>query len=93
MVRTEKYAAAIVINSGGVQKAAFFCGFPGVTLSDEKECVEPVEAGWNRPGTPSDGETVAQAVLGALGTLGKDGRPYGDGRASVAIAQGLGAQA
>jgi hypothetical protein len=36
---------------------------------------------------------VAQAVLGALGSRGKDVRPYGDGKAAVAIAATLGAQA
>lgn len=93
MVQVEKYAAVIVTDSGGVQKEAFFCGVPCVTLRDETEWVELVDAGWNRLVRPSDADTVAQTVLGAVGSLGRDVRPYGDGKAAVAIAQALGAQA
>ncbi len=93
MVQMEKYAALIVTDSGGVQKEAFFCGVPCVTLRDETEWVELVDAGWNRLVTPSNADVVAQAVLGALGSRGKDVRPYGDGKAAVAIAATLGAQA
>lgn len=85
MVALESQAALIATDSGGVQKEAFFYAVPCVTLRDETEWVELIELGWNRLVSPA-GEGIAQAIVQAIGSKGKDGRPYGDGRSAYAIA-------
>jgi UDP-GlcNAc3NAcA epimerase len=85
MVLLESSAAAIVTDSGGVQKEAFFHGTPCVTLRQETEWVELVELGWNRLCPADDPAAIVSAVRSAIGTKGQTARPYGDGHASARI--------
>jgi UDP-GlcNAc3NAcA epimerase len=89
MVQLEKHAAVIATDSGGVQKEAFFYRVPCVTLRDETEWVELVDAGWNRLVPPLSAEAVTRAVLEAVGTRGVDVSPYGSGDAASRIVQRL----
>jgi UDP-GlcNAc3NAcA epimerase len=89
MVQLEKYAAMIATDSGGVQKEAFFYKVPCVTLRDETEWVELVEAGWNRLAPPTDAKYLTETIRSALGSSGLDVKPYGDGNAASLIVEKL----
>ncbi|MFN2635144.1 MAG: non-hydrolyzing UDP-N-acetylglucosamine 2-epimerase [Thermoanaerobaculia bacterium] len=85
MLFLEQFAGVVATDSGGVQKEAFFFGVPCVILRDETEWVELVDLGWNRVVTPLSAAAVANAIGEAFGRKGRDGTPYGDGKAGERI--------
>jgi len=89
MLMLEQNAKAILTDSGGMQKEAYFFGVPCVTMRTETEWVETVEAGWN-VAVGADREEIVEAASSF-----KTDKPrpelYGDGRAAEKIAHHLSA--
>ena len=86
-VRLLEGAQRVATDSGGVQKEAFFLETPCVTLREETEWVETVDAGWNHLA----GASMADIRWGLteLDPPTERPEPYGNGDAAERIAEVL----
>lgn len=85
MVWMLDHAQLILTDSGGVQKKAFFFGNPCVTMRDQTEWVELVEAGANEL-VGANTQEIINAAMRNIGRLVQDTQQlYGGGRASERI--------
>lgn len=87
MIEMEQSARMVITDSGGVQKEAFFFQKPCVTLRDETEWVELVDAGWNRLAPPTSVAALKETFRSVLGSSGASVRPYGKGDAARRIVE------
>ncbi len=87
MLALERAAYRILTDSGGVQKEAFLLGVPCVTLREETEWTETVEAGWNTL-VGNRWETIGE-VVGLPTPQSLRQNPYGEGNAAKRIAYSL----
>ncbi|MDY7079294.1 MAG: UDP-N-acetylglucosamine 2-epimerase (non-hydrolyzing) [Chloroflexota bacterium] len=83
MLALEKHARLILTDSGGVQKEAYLFGVPCLTLREETEWVETVEAGWNL--LLGAGRTAIVRAAREFRPVGSPPPLFGDGHASERI--------
>jgi len=87
MVWLEMHCHAVVTDSGGVQKEAYFHGRPCITLRDETEWTELVELGVNTL-VGADTARISRQINQPPARPGA-GDVYGDGQAAQRIARTL----
>jgi UDP-N-acetylglucosamine 2-epimerase len=83
MIKLQKACIALITDSGGMQKEAYFHAIPCITLRSETEWVETVESGWNTL-VWNNADKMTAAILEAKdGSKSRD--VYGDGNAAGKI--------
>jgi UDP-N-acetylglucosamine 2-epimerase len=80
MVTLIDSARLVLTDSGGLQKEAYWLGVPCVTLRDQTEWVETVQAGWNVL-VGSDADAIVDTVR-FFQPPARQPELYGDGRAA-----------
>ncbi|MCD4744378.1 MAG: UDP-N-acetyl glucosamine 2-epimerase, partial [Desulfobacteraceae bacterium] len=82
MMALEKKAKVIITDSGGIQKEAYFHSVPCITLREETEWIETVNAEWNSL-TGADFNKIIKAAKSP--EIGKSINEYGTGNAANEI--------
>lgn len=91
-VSLTKGARAVVTDSGGLQREAYWLGVPCITVRDETEWLETVTSGANRLVPPTDYHqltVVLDTVLNGASAHTWDSSAYGDGDAASRVANSL----
>jgi UDP-GlcNAc3NAcA epimerase len=82
-----KNARAVVTDSGGLQKEAYFHRVPCVTLREQTEWIETIDANWNVLADLSSTDSIVTTIRFAM--MGNNFRfeiaEYGDGKAADQI--------
>jgi UDP-GlcNAc3NAcA epimerase len=79
-------AACLLTDSGGMQKEAYYLARPCVTLRDDTEWTETIDAGWNVLAGADAGRIVASVRAMTRQRAGSRPSLYGDGYAARRIA-------
>ena len=88
MLQLEQQAQLILTDSGGVQKEAYWLKVPCITLRDETEWIETVEAGWNILAGADRDKIIESANVDRSPSAQYPA--YGDGKAGEKIVNILG---
>jgi len=89
MIALEINARFIFTDSGGVQKEAYFAQVPCITLRDETEWIETLDAGWNYLGGTDTNKIMEAFHLAVNSQHSTYAELYGKGKASQHILRHL----
>ncbi|NHX36809.1 MULTISPECIES: non-hydrolyzing UDP-N-acetylglucosamine 2-epimerase [Halolamina] len=87
-IRLIDTAERVATDSGGIQKEAFFLDTFCVTMRDETEWVETVDAGWNTI-VGADYDEISDALERDWEQPAQKPEPYGDGNAAREVRMAL----
>jgi UDP-GlcNAc3NAcA epimerase len=90
MLALESNAKAIITDSGGVQKEAFFHQKPCITIRTETEWTETVDSGWNLLCPPKSVDFIYAGVNKMLYDFNPEPiDPYGEGNSAILMLDAL----